>query len=77
MTNGDVLRCLVNPVVGRETELKNISKAEKIKKVYIAGGGISGCEAAIVAASRGHYVTIFEKESDLGGQWRAAMTHNG
>ncbi len=77
MTNGDVLRCLVNPVVGRETELKNISKAEKIKKVYIAGGGISGCEAAIVAASRGHYVTIFEKESDLGGQWRAAMTAVG
>ena len=33
-----------------------------------AGGGPAGLEAARIAAERGHHVTLFDKESKLGGQ---------
>ncbi|MDP2918811.1 MAG: FAD-dependent oxidoreductase [Dehalococcoidia bacterium] len=41
--------------------------AEKAKKVFIIGGGVGGMEAARIAAMRGHKVTLFEKDSQLGG----------
>jgi pyruvate/2-oxoglutarate dehydrogenase complex dihydrolipoamide dehydrogenase (E3) component len=63
--------CLVNPLIDREYELK-VTEAEVKKNVFIAGGGVTGCEAAIVAAERGHKVTIFEKDDRLGGQWHIA-----
>ncbi|MDO4553905.1 MAG: FAD-dependent oxidoreductase [Lachnospiraceae bacterium] len=54
-----------------ENEYK-IVPAETVKNVVVVGGGVSGCEAAIVAAQRGHKVTILEKSHELGGQWIAA-----
>jgi 2,4-dienoyl-CoA reductase-like NADH-dependent reductase (Old Yellow Enzyme family)/thioredoxin reductase len=63
----DGVVCSVNPAVGREEELK-IKKAAKSKKVFVAGGGPGGMEAARVAALRGHKVTLFEKGRKLGGQ---------
>jgi 2,4-dienoyl-CoA reductase (NADPH2) len=53
--------------VGREGELK-IFPARTPKKIYVAGGGPAGMEFAWVAALRGHDVTLFEKEAQLGGQ---------
>jgi len=38
------------------------------KRVFIAGGGPAGMEAARVAAERGHQVFLFEKSDRLGGQ---------
>jgi len=38
----------------------------------VIGGGPAGMEAALVAALRGHSVTLYEKEGELGGQLRAA-----
>ena len=38
------------------------------KKSLNNGGGLAGLETARVAALRGHNVTIFEKNSKLGGQ---------
>lgn len=38
------------------------------KNIVIVGGGCAGLEAARVAAQKGHTVTLFEKESSLGGQ---------
>jgi len=62
--------CLQNPEIGREKEFE-IQKSEKSKKVAIIGGGPAGLEAARVSALRGHQVTIYEKEKELGGQIKA------
>lgn len=62
------VKCLANPMTGNESEIK-IEEAKDKKKVLIAGGGVAGMEAAIVAAKRGHEVNLFEKNSKLGGQW--------
>lgn len=58
-------RCRINAALG--TEQNTIEKAERGKKVVIAGGGPAGMEAARVAALRGHDVTLYEKSHRLGG----------
>ncbi|RKZ01980.1 oxidoreductase [Candidatus Fermentibacteria bacterium] len=64
--SGKGLQCLVNPVVGMETEV--LKKAEKSRKVAVVGGGLAGMEAALTLRKRGHRVTLFEKDT-LGGQF--------
>ncbi len=68
---GENCHCLVNPEMDREFELKE-KPIEKKKKILVAGGGVAGVEAAIVASSRGHDVTIYEKSHQLGGTWLIA-----
>lgn len=63
---GKSLSCAVNPACGRESEYQ-LHKAEIPKKVFVIGGGVAGMEAARVAAIRGHKVTLFEKDKELGG----------
>jgi NADPH-dependent 2,4-dienoyl-CoA reductase/sulfur reductase-like enzyme len=65
------MTCVINPLVGREGEIK-ISPAQKKKKVYIGGAGPGGLEAAKYASQRGHDVTVFEKEPRPGGQMNLA-----
>ena len=65
------VRCTMNPRTGRENEFA-ITPAPEKKKVFVAGGGPAGMEAAIVAAQRGHDVTLFEKGERLGGQFYLA-----
>lgn len=60
------LNCAVNPESGRETYMKTV-KADVPKRVTVAGGGPAGLEAAFIAAKRGHQVTLFEKNTELGG----------
>jgi 2,4-dienoyl-CoA reductase (NADPH2) len=45
--------------------------------VFVVGGGPGGMEAARVAAMRGHEVTLYEKESKLGGLLHVASMVKG
>ncbi len=60
-------RCTVNPLIGREIEGDEVTKAPVKKKVLVAGGGPGGLYAAYTAARRGHEVILCEKEAELGG----------
>ena len=67
----ELMRCTHNPRCGMEwNPAYEIRPAENKKKVLVIGGGPSGMEAARVAAIRGHAVTLYEKNSELGGQMR-------
>ena len=61
------MECLVNPMLGREKEMA-FSNTENPKKVMVIGGGPGGLNVAWVAARRGHDVSLFERQSTLGGQ---------
>jgi len=65
------ITCTVNPEAGREREMAMVP-APRQKKVMVIGGGLAGLEAARVAAARGHKVTLYEENADLGGQWLLA-----
>ena len=71
--------CIQNPSVGYE---KNAEKEFarpllKKKEIMVVGGGPAGMEVARVAALRGHRVTLYEKERDLGGQINIAKKGSG
>lgn len=63
--------CVINPCLGRETTLK-LTKSAHPKKVAVVGGGIGGMAAARAFALCGHQVSLYEKESRLGGQLNLA-----
>jgi len=63
---GHPVGCTVNPEIGSE-HLPPPSNAMKRKRVIVAGGGPAGLQAALVAAQRGHKVTLLEKSGVLGG----------
>lgn len=73
---GNCVRCLVNPLTGMEDEY-DLTPAEQEKRVMVIGGGVSGCEAAIAAAMKGHEVLLVEKSDRLGGQWLLAAVPPG
>lgn len=62
-----VLLCVQSRRRARTGEL-SAPPATTPKKVVVVGGGPGGMEAAIVAAQRGHSVTLYEKSGRLGGQ---------
>jgi len=59
-------KCAVNSQYCREIENSD-RPANEIKNVMIIGGGPAGMEAARILSKRGHRVSLFEKESALGG----------
>lgn len=65
---GDSL-CIHNPSTGREAVLPHgVPPGTTRKKAVVVGGGPAGLEAARVLAERGHHVTLFEANSQPGGQ---------
>src|SRR5258708_18891550 len=65
---GYPISCIQNPVSGRELKYGTISPARVRRQVMVVGGGPAGMKAAIVAAQRGHRVSLHEREKRLGGQ---------
>jgi 2,4-dienoyl-CoA reductase-like NADH-dependent reductase (Old Yellow Enzyme family)/thioredoxin reductase len=70
--NGLAITCLVNARAGREFQIPSLGKAVVSKKIAVIGGGPGGLEFARVASERGHKVTLYEKERELGGRFRIA-----
>ncbi|WP_298880990.1 NADPH-dependent 2,4-dienoyl-CoA reductase [uncultured Polaribacter sp.] len=66
-----VASCLVNPRACHETEL-NYNPTENKKKIAVVGAGPAGLAAATIAAQRGHNVTLFDAEKEIGGQFNIA-----
>lgn len=71
MFTGKYVSCALNPEAGNEKNLKLVPACDK-KSVLVIGGGPGGAEAALIAAKRGHDVTLMEKEQELGGALRVA-----
>ena len=71
LRTGHGTHCMFNPLTGREAEIE-IVPAKRPRAVMVIGGGLAGLEAAYVAALRGHYVSLYEREDRLGGQFHLA-----
>ncbi len=63
--------CLVNPMACYESEYE-IKKSHIPKKVLVVGAGPAGLSCSTTLASRGHQVTLIDKDSEIGGQFNLA-----
>ena len=63
--------CLVNPKAGRETILTTTLTATP-KQIGVVGAGPAGMAFALEAAERGHRVTLYEADAEIGGQFLMA-----
>lgn len=65
---GFPISCIQNPVSGRELRFGALKRAQARRSVMVVGGGPAGMKAAVIAAERGHDVTLYEAQKRLGGQ---------
>ena len=66
-----VASCLVNPRACHETEF-NYNPTEIKKKIAVVGAGPAGLAVSTIAAQRGHIVTLFDADKEIGGQFNIA-----
>lgn len=66
-----VASCLVNPRACHETEM-TVRHATVPKNLAVVGAGPAGLAFSINAAERGHKVTLYEADAEIGGQFNLA-----
>lgn len=67
--------CAINPLSGHELDYPFVP-AKETKTLLVVGGGPAGINAALTAQSRGIQVTLWERNSYLGGNLKAAGAPN-
>lgn len=67
------ISCAGSAAMGYDDNDYSIVPATKSKSVVVVGAGPAGSEAARIAAMRGHKVTIYDKETTIGGQINLAI----
>jgi 2,4-dienoyl-CoA reductase (NADPH2) len=68
---GKITSCLVNPRACHETELVSLPTTQP-KRLAVVGAGPAGMSFAVTAAERGHEVTLFDADAEIGGQFNVA-----
>ena len=74
--SGKPIGCIINPEVGRESELLEPSLGEG-RSLVVIGGGPGGLQAALTAHRAGVGVTLFEAKESLGGLFTLAGLTTG
>ncbi|MDA9008800.1 FAD-dependent oxidoreductase [Alphaproteobacteria bacterium] len=67
------ISCIQHPESGRELIYSKLPSIQSTKTIAVIGGGPAGMKAAAVAAARGHKVSLFEADKQLGGQAKLAQ----
>ncbi|MBK7889862.1 MAG: FAD-dependent oxidoreductase [Bdellovibrionales bacterium] len=67
-----VVSCLVNPWACHETVMPPLKIAKHSESIAVVGAGPAGLSAAITLAERGHRITVFDSQSEIGGQFLLA-----
>ncbi|MEK9812709.1 MAG: NADPH-dependent 2,4-dienoyl-CoA reductase [Bordetella sp.] len=68
---GKPASCLVNPRACAETKLVYRPSSSR-RRVAVVGAGPAGFTAATVLAQRGHQVSLFDRQGEIGGQLNMA-----
>ena len=70
---GKVSSCLVNPRACHETEFDtSVLPVDQQLEIGVVGAGPAGCAFALAAAEKGHNVTLYDRDSAIGGQFHMA-----